>query len=49
MKTKEQILEWLDKQPWKNEFYEAHFKHKIDDAVCFNENLIQTRKRQMSL
>lgn len=25
MKTKEQILEWLDKQPWKAEFYEAVF------------------------
>lgn len=23
MKTKEQILEWLDKQSWKNKFYEA--------------------------
>ena len=28
MKTKEQILEWLDKQPWKNEFYENYFKIK---------------------
>lgn len=27
MKTKKQILEWLDKQPWKNEFYEEFFKH----------------------
>ena len=25
MKTKEQILKWLDKQPWKGEFYEAKF------------------------
>lgn len=25
MKTKEQILEWLDRQSWKNEFYEAVF------------------------
>lgn len=25
MKTKEQILEWLDKQPWKGEFYEEAF------------------------
>lgn len=25
MKTKEQILEWLDKQSWKNKFYEAVF------------------------
>ncbi len=27
MKTKEQILEWLDKQPWKNEFYENCVKY----------------------
>lgn len=25
MKTKTQILEWLEKQPWKSEFYEAIF------------------------
>ncbi len=25
MKTKEQILKWLDRQSWKNEFYEAVF------------------------
>lgn len=25
MKTKEQILKWLDKQPWKGEFYEEAF------------------------
>lgn len=25
MKTKEQILDWLDKQPWKGEFYESSF------------------------
>lgn len=42
MKTKEQILEWLDKQPWKNEFYENHFKHKIGDRICFNENFIRS-------
>lgn len=29
MKTKEQILEWLDTQPWKNEFYEAYFRYGI--------------------
>ena len=40
MKTKEQILEWLDKQPWKNEFYEEFFK---DDSkiICYNENFIR--------
>ena len=25
MKTKEQILKWMDEQPWKGEFYEAAF------------------------
>ena len=25
MKTKEQILKWLNEQPWKNEFYEEAF------------------------
>ena len=29
MKTKEQILGWLDKQPWKNEFYENSFKQGL--------------------
>ena len=24
MKTKEQILKWLDEQPWKGEFYEGY-------------------------
>ena len=40
MKTKEQILKWLDKQPWKNEFYEEFFK---DDSkiICYNENFIR--------
>ncbi len=28
MKTKEQILEWLDKQPWKGEFYEEAFNSR---------------------
>lgn len=40
MKTKEQILEWLDRQPWKNEFYEEFFK---DDSkiICYNGNFIR--------
>lgn len=40
MKTKEQILRWLDKQPWKCEFYEEFFK---DDnrQLCWNDGLIQ--------
>lgn len=29
MKTKEQILEWLDEQSWKNEFYEAVFLSEV--------------------
>lgn len=29
MKTKEQILAWLDKQPWKDEFYKAIFLYGI--------------------
>mgnify|MGYP006886752603 FL=1 len=42
MKTKEQILGWLDKQPWKNEFYENSFKHNIGDRISFNENFIRS-------
>lgn len=39
MKTKKQIREWLDRQPWKNEFYEEFFK---DDnrQLCWNDGLI---------
>lgn len=39
MKTKEQILKWIDAQPWKAEFYEAVFKYgsanKISYDCCF--------------
>ena len=38
MKTKEQILKWLDKQPWKGEYYEAVFQQlptKIDYDINF--------------
>lgn len=39
MKTKEQILEWLDKQPWKGEFYEASFfNHEV--PITYNVNFI---------
>ena len=43
MKTKEQILAWLDKQPWKDEFYKAIFLHgnpkNLDaDADSFLKN-----------
>lgn len=30
MKTKEQILEWLDEQPWANEFYKTAFLRRIN-------------------
>ena len=40
MKTKEQILEWLDKQPWKGEFYEEAFINPIGEVASYNHNLI---------
>lgn len=42
MKTKEQILKWLDKQPWKNEFYENVFKYGKNPNYkpAFDDNLI---------
>ena len=40
MKTKEQILKWLDKQPWKNEFYEAVFMLRTDLNLSYNESFI---------
>lgn len=36
MKTKEQILGWLDKQPWKGEFYENVFKLGSADEISYN-------------
>lgn len=30
MKTKEQILDWLDKQPWANEFYKTAFLRRVN-------------------
>ena len=39
MKTKEQILKWLDKQPWKGEFYEeAFFNHEV--PITYDEDFI---------
>lgn len=39
MKTKEQILDWLDKQLWKGEFYEASFfNHEV--PITYNVNFI---------
>ena len=35
MKTKEQILEWLDKQPWKSEFYEEFFLNRLCNSEDF--------------
>ena len=40
MKTKEQILEWLDKQPWKDEFYEESFINRIGAVASYNVNFI---------
>lgn len=41
MKTKEQILAWLDKQPWKNEFYENCFKAYTSIwELTFDEDLV---------
>lgn len=39
MKTKEQILAWLDKQPWKCEFYEAAFLCENQKRV-YNANFL---------
>lgn len=39
MKTKEQILDWLNKQPWKGEFYEASFfDHEV--PITYDEHFI---------
>lgn len=40
MKTKEQILGWLDKQPWKGEFYEEAFINRIEEVASYNHNFI---------
>ena len=40
MKTKEKILAWLDRQPWKYEFYEAAV---LSDRAClinYNKNFL---------
>ena len=41
MKTKEQIIKWLEEQQLKNEFYENCFKHKTKDVI-YNEDFILT-------
>ena len=40
MKTKEQILDWLDKQPWKGEFYEEVFLNGSKYQIFYNEDFI---------
>lgn len=40
MKTKEQILEWLDKQPWKSEFYEEAFLNGDKYQISYDEDFI---------
>lgn len=40
MKTKEQILKWLDKQPWKGEFYEEVFLNGYGQQIPCNEDFI---------
>lgn len=40
MKTKEQILKWLDEQPWANEFYKAVFTLRTDLNLSYNESFI---------
>lgn len=40
MKTKEQILDWLDKQPWKGEFYEEVFLNESRDQIFYDESFI---------
>ena len=40
MKTKEQILEWLNKQPWANEFHKAVFTLRTDLNLSYNELFI---------
>lgn len=36
MKTKEQILDWLDKQPWANEFYKTVFTLRPNAKLIYN-------------
>lgn len=41
MKTKEQILKWLDKQTWKSEFYEETFINRLGQTF-YDEHFICT-------
>ena len=40
MKTQEQILDWLNKQPWKREFYKEAFINRLGAVVSYNEDFI---------
>lgn len=40
MKTKEQILDWLDKQPWKGEFYEEVFLDGSRNQILYSVDFI---------
>lgn len=40
MKTKEQILDWLDEQPWANEFYKTVFTLRVNSSLSYNESFI---------
>lgn len=40
MKTKEQILDWLDEQPWANEFYKTVFTLHVNSSLSYNESFI---------
>ena len=41
MKTKEQILDWLDKQSWKGEFYEAVFFNGSKSQISYDKDFIK--------
>ena len=40
MKTKEQILDWLDEQPWASEFYKTVFTLHVNLSLSYNESFI---------
>lgn len=42
MKTKEQILDWLDEQPWASEFYKTVFTLRVNSSLSYNESFIST-------
>ena len=40
MKTKEQILDWLDEQSWASEFYKTVFTLRTNLSLSYNESFI---------